>query len=69
MLALHKVGARRLDMGTSDDCGLPHIASLDADNVTRIQLLQRQMTVKAYPHTSVWVPIGCSTVLWVDRAR
>ena len=28
-----------------------------------------QMTVKAYPHTSVWVPIGCSTVLWVDRAR
>ena len=28
-----------------------------------------QMTVKAYPHTSVWVPIGCSTVLWVDIAR
>ena len=22
-----------------------------------------QMTVKAYPHTTVWVPIGCSTVL------
>ena len=28
-----------------------------------------QMTVKAYPHTKGWVPIGCSTVLWVDRAR
>ena len=28
-----------------------------------------QMTVKAYPHTSVRVPIGCLTVLWVDRAR
>ena len=28
-----------------------------------------QMTVKAYPHTESWVPIGCSTVLGVDRAR
>ena len=23
-----------------------------------------QMTVKAYPHTAVWVPIGCSQGLW-----
>ena len=23
-----------------------------------------QMTVKAYPHTAVWVPIGCSHGLW-----
>ena len=28
-----------------------------------------QMTVKAYPHTSVWVPIGCSWVLWVNQAH
>ena len=28
-----------------------------------------RMTVKAYPHTSVRVPIGCSWVLWVDQAR
>ena len=25
-----------------------------------------QMTVKAYPHTEVWVPIGCSAVLGVE---
>ena len=23
-----------------------------------------QMTVKAYPHTAVWVPTGCSQGLW-----
>ena len=28
-----------------------------------------QMTVKAYPHTMVWVTIGCYWVLGVDRAR
>ena len=28
-----------------------------------------QMTVKAYPHTSVWVPIVCSHGIWVDRAQ
>ena len=28
-----------------------------------------QLTVKAYPHTMVWVPIGCSQGLWVDGAR
>ena len=27
------------------------------------------MTEKAYPHTMVWVPIGCSWVPGVDRAR
>ena len=25
------------------------------------------LAIRAY--TSVWVPIGCSTVLWVERAR
>ena len=40
MLALHKVGAM-LDMRASNDCGLPHISSLDAHDITRIQLLQR----------------------------
>ena len=23
-----------------------------------------QMTAKAYPHTAVWMPIGCSQGLW-----
>ena len=41
MLALHKVGAR-LDMRASNNCGLPHIYSLDAHNITMIQLLQRR---------------------------
>ena len=38
MLALHKVGTR-LDMRACNDCGPPHISSLDAHNITRIQLL------------------------------
>ncbi len=41
MLALHKVGAR-LDMQACNECGFPHISSLDAHNITRIQLLQRR---------------------------
>ena len=44
MLALHEVGAR-LDMRTSNDCGFPHISSLDAHNITTIQLLQRRCTL------------------------
>ena len=43
MLPLHKVGAR-LDMRASNDCGLPHVSSLDAQNITWIQLLQRRCT-------------------------
>ena len=45
MLALHNVGAR-LDMRASNDCGLPHISSLDTYKITRIQLLQRLVVVE-----------------------
>ena len=46
MLALHEVGAR-LDMRACIDCGLPHISSLDAHNTTRIQLLQRHISISS----------------------
>ena len=52
MLALHTVGAR-LDMRASNNCGFPHISSLDAHNINTIQLLQRRCTLVVVPLLSL----------------
>ena len=46
MLALHEGGAG-LDMRACNDCGLPYISSLNAHNNTRIQLLQRHISISS----------------------
>ena len=44
MLALHKVGAR-VDKRAPNDCWFAHLSSLDAHNITWIQLLQWRCTL------------------------